>query len=135
MKTTYNRTISTICVLLYMSVSSCHRSASLSDTKGITDADKHYSALSAQKGRNTAFLEMFDSTGVTLATHRPPIEGYREIRQLLLSKSDSSYTLTWEPRFAKVAASGGLGYTYGTYKLVDKATKKTYGRNLYNYLA
>ena len=124
MKTTHNRTICTICVLLFLSVSSCHRSAPLNDTKGITDADKYYSALSAQKGRNTAFLAMFDSTGVTLATHMPPIEGYKEIRELLLSRSDSSYTLTWEPRFAKVAASGELGYTYGTYKLIDKTTKK-----------
>ena len=126
MNTTHNRTIYTICVLLFLSVSSCRKITSINnaDTKGITDAEKYYSALSEQKGRNAAFLEMFDSTGVTLATHMPPIEGYKSIRELLLSKSDSSYTLTWEPRFAKVAASGELGYTYGTYKLIDKATKK-----------
>lgn len=93
------------------------------DTKELSDADRYYSALSAQKGRNAAFLAMFDSTGVTLGPHRPPVEGYKNIRELLLSKSDSSYTLTWEPKFAKVALSGELGYTYGTYRLTDKATK------------
>jgi len=124
MKTTHNRTIYTICVLLFLCISSCSRISKKNETKGITDADKYYSALSAQKGRNVAFLAMFDSTGVTLATHMPPIEGYKDIRKLLLSNSDSSFTLTWKPMFAKVSVSGELGYTYGTYKLIEKATKK-----------
>lgn len=124
MKTTHKRTIYTICVLSFLSLSSCHRITSKKDTNGLTEADKYYSALSAQKGRNAAFLAMFDSTGVTLAPHTPPIEGYKDIRELILSKSDSSFTLTWEPKFAKVAVSGELGYTYGTYKLIDKTTKK-----------
>ena len=124
MKTTHKRTIYTTCVLLFLLISSCHRLTSKSDATSITEADKYYSALSEQKGRNAAFLAMFDSTGVTLATHMPPIEGYKEIRELLLSKSDSTYTLTWEPKFSKVAVSGELGYTYGTYKLIDKGTKK-----------
>ena len=123
MNTTHNRTIYAICVLLILSVSSCRNTTSNQDTKGITDADKYYSALSAEKGRNTAFLAMFDSAGVTLAPHRAPIEGYNEIKKTILSQSDTTYTLTWEPKFARVALSGELGYTYGIYKLVDKKTK------------
>ena len=124
MKTTHNPNIYSICVLLILTVSSCQKAPPKNDTKGLADADRYYSTLSEQKGRNAAFLAMFDSTGVTLGPHRSPIEGYKAIRELLLSKSDSSYTLTWEPWFAKVALSGELGYTYGTYKLTDKATKK-----------
>jgi len=124
MKITRNSNIYTICVLLILTVCSCQKSIQKNDTKGLADADRYYSGLSAQKGRNAAFLAMFDSAGVTLGPHRPPIEGYHEIRKLLLSKSDTSYTLTWDPKFAKVSLSGELGYTYGTYKLTDKATKK-----------
>ena len=124
MKTTHNRNIYAICVLLILSVSSCRITTLNPDTKGITDADRYYSALSAEKGRNTAFLAMFDSAGVTLAPHRTPIEGYKEIKKTILSQSDTSYTLTWEPKFARIAMSGELGYTYGIYKLVDKITKK-----------
>ena len=66
---------------------------------------------------------MFNSAGVTLASHKPPVVGYNEIKKIILNHSDSSFTLTWKPMFAKVAASGELGYTYGTYKVTDKATK------------
>ncbi len=74
---------------------------------------------------------MFDSAGVMLGSHRPPVEGYKAISKLLLSKNDSSYILTWEPTFSKVANSGELGYTYGFYKLTDRATKKLIGEGTY----
>ena len=124
MKTTHNRNIYSICVLLILTVSSCRKTTPKNDTKELATADRYYSAQSALKGRNAAFLAMFDSTGVTLGPHRAPTVGYKEIRELLLSKSDSTYTLTWEPKFVRVALSGELGYTYGTFKLIDKATKK-----------
>jgi len=94
------------------------------DSKSLTDADRYYSTLSAKEGRNAAFLAFFDSAGVMLGSHRPPVEGHIAISKLLLSHTDTTYTLTWEPSFAKVAQSGELGYTYGTYKLTDRKTKK-----------
>ena len=106
-------------------------STSIKNQKTIADADRYYSSLSAKKGRNTAFLAMFDSTGVMLGSHRPPVEGYKAISNLLLSKNDSSFILTWEPTFSKVAISGELGYSYGFYKLTDKTTKKLIGEGTY----
>jgi hypothetical protein len=114
--------IYTICVLFILSVCSCRKSTSIDETNRLMNSDRYYSSLSAEKGRNAAFLTMFDSSGVTLAAHRPPIVGFNEIKKVLLSKSDSSFTLTWEPMFAKVAVSGELGYTYGTYKLKVKGS-------------
>jgi len=118
-----SRTIYAICVLFTLSVCSCRKQPPVDQARSMADADRYYSALSLEKGRNVAFLAMFDSAGVTLSPHKPPIEGYNEIKKLILSRSDSTYTLTWEPMFAKVAVSGELGYTYGTYKLIIKAPK------------
>jgi ketosteroid isomerase-like protein len=118
-----SRTICAICVLFTLLVCSCRKQQPVDQARNMADADRYYSALSLEKGRNAAFLAMFDSAGVTLSPHTPPIEGYKEIKKLILSRSDSTYTLTWEPMFAKVAVSGELGYTYGTYKLTIKAPK------------
>jgi len=115
--------ICTFIVLCTLSISSCRKTTSKDEYKGISEVDRFYSRLSAEKGRNVAFLAMFDSDGVTLAPHRLPIEGYKAIKKLILSQSDSAFTLTWEPKFAKIASSGELGYTYGIYKMTDKAKK------------
>ena len=118
-----SRTIYAICVLFTLSVSSCRKQQPVDQAGSLANADRYYSVLSAEKGRNAAFLAMFDSAGVTLSPHKPPIEGYKEIKKNILSRSDSTYTLTWEPRFAKVAVSGELGYTYGIFRITNKATK------------
>lgn len=123
MKSSFTTNIYTICVLFMVLVCSCQKTSSIDETNDLANADRYYSALSAVKGRNAAFLAMFDSSGVTLASHRPPIVGFNEIKKVILSTNDSSFTLTWEPKFAKVAISGELGYTYGTYKLLNKTTK------------
>ena len=101
------------------------------DNSSLLAADRYYSALSAEKGRNTAFLALFDTVGVMLVSNQPPIEGHAAISKLLLSRTDTTYTLTWEPSFAKVAKSGELGYTYGIYKLTSRKTKKLLGEGTY----
>lgn len=123
MKLFFPRTIYTFFVLLSLLVSSCRKSTTQDDLASMKEADLFYSTLSAEKGRNAAFLAMFDSAGVTLAAHHAPIEGYKEIKKIILSNSDSAFTLTWKPTFGKVAVSGELGYTYGIYRLTNKTTK------------
>lgn len=97
----------------------------------ISETDRFYSALSAEKGMNAAFLSMFDSAGVMLTDNKLPVEGYAAISDLLSQRNDSTFILTWEPLFEKVAASGELGYTYGTYKITDRVSKKTTGVGTY----
>ncbi|MEI6555676.1 MAG: hypothetical protein WCL70_08820 [Paludibacter sp.] len=110
-------------VVITASLVSCTSKQSV-DPKSLLDADRYYSKLSEEKGRNAAFLALFDSAGVMLGPHHMPIEGHSAISKRLLSHPDTTYTLTWEPLFAKAAQSGELGYTYGTYKLTDRNTKK-----------
>jgi len=109
----------------------CHNVNQKDESKLLSDTDRFYSALSAEKGMNTSFLEMFDSAGVMLNANHMPIEGFEAIKASLLIESDSTFILTWEPRFAKIAASGELGYTYGTYQIRDKATDSITGVGKY----
>jgi ketosteroid isomerase-like protein len=116
--------------MVLTTITAC-KSNKVDDTNVLSDTDRFYSALSAEKGMNASFLEMFDSAGVMLNANQKPIEGLEAIRASLLNASDSTFTLTWEPRFAKMAASGELGYTYGTYQIKDKATDSITGVGKY----
>jgi len=131
MKTNRLISASTFLVVLIFIFSSCTNKKQVDDSKVLSDTDRFYSALSAEKGMNASFLAMFDSAGVILRANQMPIEGYEAIRTSLLSESDSTFTLTWEPKFAKIAASGELGYTYGIYQMTDKSTDSIIGVGKY----
>lgn len=109
-------------VILVIAISSCNNRKQVEDSNVLSDTDRFYSRLSTEKGMNASFLAMFDSSAVLLRANQMPIEGYKAIKASLMSESDTTFTLTWEPKFAKMAASGELGYTYGTYQIKDKAT-------------
>ena len=121
----------TFTVILVIMATACNNKKQVDDSKVLSDTDRFYSDLSAEKGMNASFLAMFDSAGVILRANQMPIEGYEAIRASLMSESDSTFTLTWEPKFAKMAASGELGYTYGTYQITDKATDSIIGVGKY----
>ena len=109
----------------------CNGKKQQSGSQMLSETDRYYSAMSAKEGMNAAFLAMFDSAGVMLNANHWPIVGYDSIRASLLAESDSTFTLTWEPLFEKMAASGELGYTYGTYQLKDKASDSVMGVGKY----
>ena len=110
-----------IITLLTLVVISCNSKKQADNSNVLKETDSYYSKVSAEKGMNASFLEMFDSAGVMLNENHMPIEGYPAIKERLLSNADTSFTLTWSPLFAKLAASGELGYTYGTYQITGKA--------------
>jgi ketosteroid isomerase-like protein len=109
-----------LAMIMLIMVSACSNRKQVDNSNVLKETDRYYSKLSAEKGMNASFLEMFDSTGVMLNENHKPIEGYHAIREVLLSRADSTFTLTWEPMFAKLAISGELGYTYGTYQVTSK---------------
>jgi len=130
MRTSHLSTIISILAVMVF-LNSCFSKKQKDESNLIADTDRFYSALSAEKDMNTAFLAMFDSSGVLLRPNHSPIEGFSAIEKLLLSENDSTFTLTWEPSYAKAAASGEMGYTYGTYKIADKATDSIIGVGTY----
>ncbi|MFZ4549589.1 MAG: YybH family protein [Bacteroidales bacterium] len=118
-------------IILILNVTFCTKKTSIESSETLLETDRSYSALSVKQGMNASFLAMFDSSGVKLQTNHPPIVGYENIKAFLMSGNDSSFTLTWEPMIAKLAASGDMGYTYGIYKITDKATDSITGQGTY----
>lgn len=131
MKSTYLRTILVLLVLFTLTAVSCRKSSTTTNSMTISETDRFYSALSVQKGMNAAFLAMFDSTGVMLTANHLPVVGHRSISELLSQRNDNTFTLTWEPLFEKMADSGDLGYSYGTYIITDKISKSITGEGTY----
>jgi len=131
MKTSRLILASAFIVILVIALSSCNKKKKVEDSNILSDTDRFYSRLSAEKGMNASFLAMFDSSAVLLRANQMPIRGYEAIRTSLMSESDSTFTLTWEPKFAKMAASGDIGYTYGLYQITDRKTDSIIGVGKY----
>jgi ketosteroid isomerase-like protein len=123
--------IRAITFILLANAIACTKKNAMENSNILLETDRSYSALSVKQGMNAAFLAMFDSAGVKLQKNSLPIVGFENIKAFLLKGNDSSFTLTWEPMFAKIAASGDMGYTYGTYKIADKATDSITGQGTY----
>jgi len=96
----------------------------------LLSADKAFSDMSVQEGMFNAFLAYIDDDGVILRDNSNPSVGKETLKKYYSGKSDTSFTLSWEPLFEKIAESGDLGYTYGiwtnTLKASGEVSKGTY---------
>ena len=96
----------------------------------LMDVDRSFSELSVSEGMTKAFLQYCATDAVMLRENSMPVQGKESISSLLEGNDDSGFTLSWEPRFAKVAGSGEIGYTYGLYALrpaaADTVLRGTY---------
>jgi ketosteroid isomerase-like protein len=131
MKTNHLISFLTFIVMLMFTLLACNNRKQAENSSVLSETDRFYSAMSAEKGMNASFLAMFDSAGVMLRANQMPTEGFEAIKASLLSENDSTFILTWEPIFARIAASGELGYTYGTYQIKDKETDSITGVGKY----
>jgi ketosteroid isomerase-like protein len=132
MKSNRLLTASILSAIMLLITAACNSTKNPDESKVLSETDRAYSAISAERGMNAAFLAMFDSAGVLLRSNHAPIKGYEAIRELFNSENDTTFILTWEPAYAKIAASGDLGYTYGTYQITDKATDSISGEGTYS---
>ena len=80
--------------------------------------DVEFSEFSKKNGFRKAYLEYIDDDGMLMRDNSLPFKGAKAI-ETITSWNDSSVVLSWEPLGADVAASGDLGYTYGTYEMKD----------------
>lgn len=105
------------------------------DTKKICDeimqADRDFSKYSVEHGKNAAFI-MFAAEDVTfLADNTYPLVGLKLLEERQAKRPDTTYTLTWEPIYARAAESGELGYTYGIWELKIKADTAKVSKGTY----
>ena len=85
-------------------------------TRDMLNADLQFSDMCRQVGMKKAFLQFIDNEGTLLRPDHLPIVGADAINYISFL-SDTSYTLSWKPVDGQIAASGDLGYTYGTFEL------------------
>ena len=101
---------------------SCKSGEGNKQNGSLIEADRAFSALSEKEGMIKAFLEYIADDGVVLRDNSYPSAGKSELVKYYEGKSDTSFTLTWEPLFEKLAEGGDLGYTYGIYTHTVNAT-------------
>jgi len=109
---------------------SCNNSVNGPEPGQLLKADRDFSALSVKEGMHKAFLEFAADSAVMLRDKSYPLVGRGAISDLFAGRSDTSFTLSWEPVYEKIATGGDLGYTYGTYTRKNKASGEE-GRGTY----
>ena len=87
----------------------------------LLSVDKEFSAMSSHVGMKKAYLEYMSNDGTLLRPGYLPITGANAINYLSLV-ADEGYELSWIPADGMIAASGDLGFTYGTYSLKTEDT-------------
>lgn len=81
----------------------------------LVEADRQFAGRVQRTGL-AALITSFEPTGRMIVGGRSHIgpEGIR--RAMLPVFADSAFSLTWDPNYAEIAASGDMGYTVGRYE-------------------
>lgn len=111
-------------VLCLLAFAACDRGARHIDTEVLAaellQVDKDFAALSEQSDPKQAFAAYLAPNAIMLPRTGDPVNGYENAIASFGEKP--GFELFWQPQFAEVAASGDLGWTWGTYQVqVDGA--------------
>ncbi len=87
-----------------------------SDKEEIMAVDQAFNDMAARVGNRAAFAHYLAVDAVKLDGGAHPRYGHSAILPTL-DELSPNVSLTWTPRDGKVAASGDLGFTWGTYVL------------------
>jgi ketosteroid isomerase-like protein len=116
LKTDYARRLAALTLLTAVGTAARAGAKGSSDLAAERDAllrtDREFSARSEAKGLTDAFLAYMAEGATMLPPGAAPVTGREAIRELL--GDGGGVLLTWKPMQAEVAASGELGYTWGT---------------------
>jgi ketosteroid isomerase-like protein len=105
-------------VSIFLVLISCAEKINLEQEKqNMMQTDIDFSNRSVEVGSHQAFIEYAANDVTLLKPNSYPVVGIDSLKQSYVGKSDSIYTLTWKPSYAKIAKSGELGYTYGIWNL------------------
>lgn len=103
---------------------SCTPAVKNNSAGALLKADKDFSDMSVKEGMFKAFLFYIADDGVMLRDNSYPSRGKGDLEKRFEGRSDTSFVLSWEPLFEKIADSGELGYTYGVHSTLEKSTGK-----------
>lgn len=90
----------------------------------LVEADRRFAA-SVQRNGLAGWITAFAPSGRMIADGRSYVgpEGIR--RAMLPVFADTTFSITWDPNYAEVAASGDLGYTVGRYERTSRVDGDT----------
>jgi ketosteroid isomerase-like protein len=117
-----------IALLLATSLMACNQSKteikmhinSPASATELIEADKAFSAMSAEKGMAKAFVQYASDDVVKLRDKQLPILNKEELKKWLGDGGKEDFVLSWVPTKADIAQSGELGYTFGDWVLKTK---------------
>ena len=81
--------------------------------QALLEADRAFAQASLDHGAAEAFNRFLSDDALQLGQGSSPVNG----RDAIVGDMGGEYTLLWDPQRAEVAASGELGWTWGTYVL------------------
>ena len=81
----------------------------------LMNADKAWNDASLQKGYFHSRGDFIADDGIELSENEMPVIGKQAVSDYAASHPDSALKVQWVTLRADVAASGDLGYTYGSY--------------------
>lgn len=90
----------------------------------LVEADRRFAA-SVQRHGLAGWITAFAPSGRMIADGQSYLgpEGIR--RAMLPVLADTTFSITWDPIYAEVAASGDLGYTVGRYEQTSRVADET----------
>ncbi len=100
------------------------------DKTEIMSVDQSFSDMAAKVGTRAAFEHYLAADAIKLDGGSHPRHGHDAILPTL-GELSPDVSLTWTPRDGKVASSGDLAYTWGTYvlrRVSDGETRLSYGK-------
>ena len=109
-------------IIIFCVILSCGGNGRNFSAGELLKADRAFSVMSVNKGMYESFLAYIADDGVILRNDSYPSKGRESLKMFFSGKSDTTFILSWEPLYEKIAASGDLGYTYGIHTRVTKST-------------
>lgn len=124
---------------MYLFVTSCTDSSNKDSMvrwkNEILKTEQDFADLVREEGIRTGFLA-YAADSAVLMRNDSLILGREGITAYFNNQSmdDNSISLTWEPDFVDVSASGDLGYTYGhyTFTYIDSSGSKVNHRGVFH---
>ena len=86
----------------------------------LRNTDIAWSETAAKKGYHQSRLDFAANDAIDMLEGSMPLMGIDAIRKFVETHPDSDFVMSWHPVTADVAASGDLGYTFGSWKMVMK---------------